>query len=250
MTYVLLKNSHSENGGERVLTLNSGQATACAEEIESRGQPNRRRLHTEILYEDFLEETRTAFANVVSAMNHRSESIPDAFVRHHLVAVTREVAEIGRVLLAKASVRPHTQNLVEAFDREIADLSRSFPNRLRRTGASGLSSKTVAPWTIVQVFRLLVNDFLKSILQNVSQATELHASLQKTGTMLRLDIKNINIRNETHLLGCLKSRFQFRQRLDALGGRVEADDQAISILIPNAVFLGSAFLQSTRENLM
>jgi len=102
MTGGLLKNNHSGNGGERVRSLNSRQAAAAAEETENGAKRNNRGLHAETLYEDLLEETRAAFANVVSIMNHRSDSMPDAFVRHHLVAVTKEVADIGRALLAKA----------------------------------------------------------------------------------------------------------------------------------------------------
>lgn len=248
MTYGLLQINRSKNGGDRMLTSNIGQVTACAGEIDNAAQPSRRRPYAEILYEDFLEETRIAFASVVSIMNHRSDSMPDAFVRHHLVAVTREVAEIGRTLLAKASARPGTQTPVDALDSEVANLSRSFPNRLRRAGDFGLPSKTIVPWPLVQVFRLLVHDFLKVILQNVSQTAELQASLQKTGNMLRLEISNINLRKEHHLLGRLKGRLQFRQRLDALDGRVVAGDNGISILIPNAVFVASPLSRSTREN--
>jgi hypothetical protein len=251
MTYGLLQTNRSENGGDCVHSSNRVRGTNFAEEIDNAGQPNRRRPHAEILYEDFLEETRTAFANVVSIMNHRSDSVPDAFVRHHLVAMTREVAEIGRTLLAKSSARPDTQDLVDALDIEVANLNRSFPNRLRRTGDWGLPSKALVPWTILQVFRLLVHDLLKGILQNVSKTTELHARLQKTGSLLRLEISNINLGNEHRLLGRLKSRLQFRQRLDALGGHVVAGDQSISIIIPNAALLRHLYhnpLEKTSPN--
>jgi hypothetical protein len=163
----------------------------------------------------------------------KSGSSNDTFLRHHLMAVAREISSLSTSMIVDfLDCHAEAVCLSTIVEQEFAYASGVYPNRSTKIRKGACSPIILPSWSAAVLFRRVVRILIHDVIRNANSEKSWSVRLRARNSVVRLGIDGGGSCSESDLMSRVCNPRRLKSLLAALGAEIEDAPNGITLSVP------------------